>query len=62
MGGVLIVAVLVAYEMLLWFIIYVPIFFLVSRYIPYTMLVPASVAIFAGAMIMRIAIKSELRS
>jgi len=61
MGGVLIVAVLVAYEMLLLFIIYVPVFFLVSRYIPYTMLVPISVVFFIGAMVISLVIKAESR-
>jgi len=61
MGSLLIVAVLVAYEMLLLFLIYVPIFFLISRYIPYTMLVPVSVAVFASAMVIGIVIKAESR-
>jgi hypothetical protein len=62
MGSILLIALLVAYEMLLILLIYVPLFFLISRYIPYTMLVPASVAIFAGAMVMRIVIKTESRN
>lgn len=62
MGGILLVAVLIAYEMILLFLIYVPIFFLISRYIPYTTLVPVSVAFFIGAMVFRIAIKAELRN
>ena len=62
MGSVLIVAVLIAYEMLLLFIIYVPVFFLVSRYIPYTMLVPMSVVFFIGAMVISLVIKAESRN
>lgn len=62
MGVILIFAVLVAYEMLLWLLLYIPLFFLISRYIPYTMLVPVSVAMFAGAMVMSIVIKAESRS
>ena len=61
MGGVLLLAILVAYEMIFLFLIYVPIFFLISRYIPYTLLVPISVAMFIGAMGIAIAIKAESR-
>ena len=61
MGTILLVAILVAYEMILLFLIYAPIFFLVSRFIPYTILVPISVAIFIGAMGIAIAIKAESR-
>ena len=61
MGAILLVAILVAYEMILLFLIYAPIFFLVSRFIPYTILVPISVAIFIGAMGIAIAIKAESR-
>lgn len=62
MGCILLVAVLVAYEMIILMLIYVPIFFLISRYIPYTMLVPMSVAFFIGAMVISMAIKAELRN
>lgn len=59
MGTILLVALLVAYEMIILFLIYVPFFFLISRYIPYTMLVPMTVVMFAGAMALGIAIKAE---
>ncbi|HZV62758.1 MAG TPA: hypothetical protein VFF75_10095 [Methylophilaceae bacterium] len=62
MGSILLVALLIAYEMIFLFLIYVPIFFLVSRYIPYTILVPMSVAMFIGAMGISIAIKAESRN
>lgn len=62
MGSIFLVALLVAYEMILLFLIYVPIFFLVSRFIPYTMLVPVSVVIFTGAMVMGLVIKGESKS
>jgi hypothetical protein len=62
MGSILLVALLFAYEMMFLFLIYIPIFFLVSRYIPYTILVPMSVAMFIGAMGISIAIKAESRS
>ena len=61
MGIVLLVAVLVAYEMIVLLLIYIPFFFLISRYIPYTMLVPMSVFLFIGAMVISLVIKSESR-
>ncbi|HEU4708741.1 MAG TPA: hypothetical protein VFS17_05455, partial [Methylophilaceae bacterium] len=62
MGSILIAAVLVAYEMVILLLIYVPFFALTSRYIPYTTLVPISVAIFFGAMVISLAIKAESRN
>jgi hypothetical protein len=62
MGTIFLVALLVAYEMMLLFIIYVPFFFLLSRYIPYTMLVPITVVIFAGIMALGVAIKAETKN
>lgn len=62
MGSILLAAVFVAYEMLLLFFIYVPIFFLISRFIPYTMLVPMSVVLFIGAMMISMVIKAESRN
>jgi hypothetical protein len=62
MGSILLVALLVAYELIWLFLIYVPLFFLISRYIPYTMLVPMSVVFFIGAMMISIAIKADSRN
>lgn len=61
MGIVLIAAVLVAYELIVLLLIYIPLFFLISRYIPYTLLVPISVFLFIGAMVISLVIKSESR-
>jgi hypothetical protein len=62
MGSVLLVALLVAYEMLFLLLIYIPFFALLSRYIPYTILVPMSVIFFMGAMLISMVIKAESRS
>lgn len=62
MGSILLVAVLVAYEMMILLLIYIPFFALISRYIPYTMLVPISVVFFIGAIGINIAIKAESRN
>ena len=62
MGSILLVAVLVAYEMLILLLIYIPFFGLISRFIPYTMLVPVSVVFFIFAMGITLAIKPEPRS
>lgn len=61
MGSISLVAVLVAYEMSILLLIYLPLFFLISRFIPYTTLVPVSVAFFMGAMVLSMAIKAELK-
>lgn len=61
MGSVLLVALLVAYEMLFLLLIYIPFFALLSRYIPYTILVPMSVIFFMGAMVISIVMKAESR-
>lgn len=61
MGSILLVAILVAYEMIILLLIYLPFFFLISRFIPYTTLVPVSVAFFMGAMVISMAIKAELK-
>lgn len=62
MGGILIAAVLVAYEMIILLLIYIPVFFLISRYIPYPTLVPISVALFIGIIGISIAMKAESRN
>lgn len=62
MGSILLIAILVAYEMIILLLIYIPIFALISRFIPYTTLVPMSVALFMGAMVISMAIKAELKN